>query len=94
MDRRASKGANRAVQSPAPYTTGCAALSGLGIATRTPDVPDVLIDKPTIVIAKPPRRIKRKRKPVALASIIVDKLKPDMTEEELRQRREAADRLW
>ncbi len=36
------------------------------------------------------------RKPVALASIIVHakKAQPDMTDEEHRQRREAADRLW
>ncbi len=54
----------------------------------------MLTDKPNIVIAKPPRRIRRKPQPVALASIIVDKSKPDMTDEEHRQRGEAADRLW
>ena len=54
----------------------------------------MLTDKPNIVIAKPPRRIRRKAAVPVLTRIVVDHGPPDMPEDEHERRREAADRLW
>jgi hypothetical protein len=56
----------------------------------------MLTDKPNIVIAHAPKRNRAKPKPAAVpAHIVVDHRKgPDLTEEELRQRGDAADRLF
>ncbi len=55
----------------------------------------MLTDKPNIVIAKPPHRIRRRPK-AAPASIIVEAKKalPSMTDEEHEARGDAADRLF
>ena len=52
----------------------------------------MLTGKPSIVIAKPPRRIGRE--PVALARIVVGAETDTTTEDEHRKAGEAADRLW
>lgn len=53
-------------------------------------------DKPNIVIAKPPKYTRRKRKASAVpARIVVDHGKvADVSEDEHRRRVEATDRLW
>ena len=56
----------------------------------------MLTDKPNIVIAHAPKRNRTKPKPAAVpARTVVDHRKgAELSEDELRQRGEAADRLW
>jgi hypothetical protein len=61
-----------------------------------PHVGHVLTDKPGIVIARPPRRIKKAAKPAKPAAVIVGRKVAPETPEEGRDhaRAEAAERLW
>jgi hypothetical protein len=56
----------------------------------------VLTDKPDIVIARPPRRIKKAAKPAKPAAVIVGrKVAPEIPEEGRdHARAEAAERMW
>ena len=69
---------------------------GLALPRGHSDVSDVLTDKPNIVIAKPPRRIRRKPNAAALVRVVVDarKAPSPMTADEHEAARAAADRLW
>jgi len=52
----------------------------------------MLTDKPNVVVAKPPRRIRRKA--AAPERIVLEARSETMTAEEHARRGEAADRLW
>jgi len=55
----------------------------------------MLTDKPNIVIAHAPKRNRTKRQAATVPARIVDHRKAeDVSEDEMRQRGEAADRLW